>query len=444
MSQEHVSTQAVKTTAATHVRYLVLAAACTLALLTYVHRLGFVVANRQIKESLALSTEEMGYLASAFLLAYGLFQIPGGWLADRFGSRHVLTLLVLAWSLLTGALAGAVLLPAGTLLCFGYVYVLRFLFGMTQAGGFPTLSRVIADWMPAPSRATALGTVWMFSRIGGAVIPLGFLWLFKKFEGWTIPFEIIGGLGVLWCLVFWPWFRNRPEEMPQVNDAECALIAGGRSPKRERGGASSPGPRPRLPLGRALTSRSVWGLCLLYGSVGFAGNFITNLLPLYLTEHRHLSDEDAMIVSTLPLAFGIVSCVLGGAVSDWSIRIWGSRKWGRRLTGAIGLAAAGVAFRSTIWVENMWLLAALVSLTFFFNDLNMGPAWAACADIGGPYTGTLSGAMNMMGSVFGAAGAVLTGYMLASHQDDLLFIIYGCCYGLAAACWFLVDVTKPL
>src|SRR5438105_1287756 len=80
-------------------RYQVLAVACSLALLTYLHRLGFVVAAPEIKKDLGLDDEDMGYLMSAFLIAYASFQVPGGLLGDKFGGRNVLTVLVLGWSL---------------------------------------------------------------------------------------------------------------------------------------------------------------------------------------------------------------------------------------------------------------------------------------------------------------------------------------------------------
>src|SRR5215475_6790306 len=95
----------------TRVRYLVLAVACTLAVLTYVQRQGFVAGTPYIKKDLGLDDEQMGYLASVWLVAYGLFQVPGGLLGDRLGARHVLTILVLGWSLTAGAVALTAALP---------------------------------------------------------------------------------------------------------------------------------------------------------------------------------------------------------------------------------------------------------------------------------------------------------------------------------------------
>src|SRR5262245_48797779 len=207
--------------APTRVRYVVLAVACSLAVLTYVQRQGFVACTPYIQEDLELDDKQMGYLAAVWLVAYGLFQVPGGLLGDRFGARHLLTFLVLSWSLTSGAVALTAALPPGGWLVFAVLLVLRFLFGTLQAGGFPGLARVLAAWRPGPQRGLAQGLVWTGSRLGGALAPplLG-LWLFKVCDGWPTPFWLLAGLGLLWGALFGPWFRDRPAEMRQVNAAE--------------------------------------------------------------------------------------------------------------------------------------------------------------------------------------------------------------------------------
>jgi hypothetical protein len=135
---------------------------------------------------------------------------------------------------------------------------------------------------------------------------------------------------------------------------------------------------------------------------------------------------------------------VSGALSDWIVRRSGSRKWGRRLTGFIGLAMAAATLLSSIWIEDAWLLGLLFSATFFFNDSMIGPAWASCADVGERYAGTLSGAMNMTGSLFGAVGMAFAGFLFIRGLIVPVFIVFSCSYALASLCWLLVDVTKPL
>jgi sugar phosphate permease len=421
----------------TRVRYLVLAAACSLAVLTYVQRQGYLANTKAIKDALGLDSEQNGYMTSVWLVAYGLFQVPGGLLGDRLGARHVLTTLVLGWSLLVGVVALTVFLPPGGWLVFAVLLVLRFLFGAFQAGGFPILARVIADWMPLRQRGFAQGMNWTFTRLGGALAPLLVFWLTTRVVGhWTNSLWVLTGLGVLWCAVFWPWFRNRPDEMPRVNAAERDLIASERP--------ADPVAKTPVSWRHFFRSRNVWALCLMYGFVGFAGNFITQLLPDYLSDHRHLDKSDAALLFGLPPACSIASCLLGGVLSDWLIRRTGSRKWGRRLVGATTLALAALACLLPIWAGEVWLLALAFCAWFFFNDGMLGPAWASCADVGERYAGTLSGAMNMTGAVLGAVGMGIAGRLLQIHEYDLMFLMFACSYGVAAACWLVVDVTKPL
>src|SRR5215475_1108889 len=180
----------------TRVRYVVLAVVCSLAVLTYVQRQGFIRGTPYIKADLGLDDEQMTFLTfSVWLIGYGLFQVPCGLLGDWLGARHVLTLLVLSWSLLVGAVALTAGLPPGGWLVFACLAVLRFLFGGLQAGGFPVLARVIADWMPARQRGMAQGMSWMFSRLGGALAPLLAVWLTKDIFGdWTDSLWVLTGL----------------------------------------------------------------------------------------------------------------------------------------------------------------------------------------------------------------------------------------------------------
>jgi len=421
----------------THVRYQVLAVACILAVLTYINRLGFGLAAPEIKDGLGLTNEQMGELGSAFLIAYGLFQMPGGLLGDRLGGRHVLTVLVLTWSVLSGITALGLLFPAS--IAFAFLLVVRFLFGLFQAAQFPCLARVMADWMPLAERARSQGIVWMFSRLGGAAVPFifgGLLWLFGT---WTTPFVVMAGLGILWCVGFWPWFRDRPDEMRSVNSGELALIAAGRGSEQR-----NIGPVPWLKI---LGSLNVWALCAVYGFIGFAGNFFTStMMPVYLKDpaHRHLTGWTYTILAALPLAAGIAACVLGGMCSDWIIRRWHNRKWGRRLVGAVGLMVGALAMLCIPFAEDVWQLAVLLSLAFFCNDLSMGPAWAACADVGESYAGTVSGAMNMVGAFAGAAGTKFAGYYFDRQQVTLVFIVFAISYALAGLSWLAVNVTRPL
>src|SRR5205085_4652028 len=138
-----------------------------------------------------------------------------------------------------------------------------------------------------------------------------------------------------------------------------------------------------------------------------------------------------------------IACVSSGVISDWIIRRTGNRKWGRRLNGVFGMALGSVAWMAINLVHEPWLLGAMLCIVFVGNDLSIGPAWAAAADIGERYAGTLGGAMNMLGSFAGALGNLIAGWLLPV-APEWVFIIYGCSFAMAAICWLGVDVTKPV
>lgn len=422
--------------APTRVRYQVLFAACSLAVVTYIHRVGFSTASPFLREELGLNQRHLGWLMASFMVAYGLAEVPWGLIGDRRGVRNPLAVIILGGSLTTAALAAVVWLPAVLSWRLGYLLILRFLFGAFQAGTFPSITRMLADWMPTTERGGAQGLLWMSSRIGGATAPLLLVPLFARLGSWEAALILVAGLGVLWCAAFWPWFRNQPEGMRRVNAAECRLIAAGRAPATIEVGPA--------PWRRMWGSGSVWALCLMYGSLGYSGNFFLTLLPDYLKTHRGLDPDQIRWMTSLPFAVGVGACLAGGALSDLIIRRAGSRRWGRRAVGAVGMAVAGLAIVATPHVRSVPVLGALLCLTFLGNDLAMGPAWAAAADMGERRAGTLGGLMNMTSSLTAALAAIVTGHLFEEGNTSLPFILFAVAYATGVLCWLRVDVTRTL
>ena len=276
----------------------------------------------------------------------------------------------------------------------------------------------------------------MSTRIGGAVAPILLVWLFAALGDWKTPLILVSILGLAWGMFFWPWFRNLPEETSRVNLAERQLIESGRAP-REGVGHSE------VPWARMRRTKSVWALCLMYGFLGFSGNFYLTLLPTYLKHHRHLSSDITGRLTSLPFALGVVACFAGGSLSDLVIRRRG-KKWGRRIVGAAGMSLAGLAILAVPWVDNVVALGLLLALAFCGNDLAMAPAWAAAADIGERFTGTLAGAMNMISSFMAAIQAIAIGRLLDSHDLVMPFVLLATSYALGTLAWIGVDVRETL
>lgn len=436
---EPLATVAESTAGHQRMRYLVLGSACALAIITYIHRAGFQTNASQLLADLRMDDRDLGWMTVAFMIPYGLFEIPWGRLGDRFGARGLLLAIVLGGSLMTAGVALTVLLPAVYAVQIGFLVILRFGFGMFQAGTFPVLSRVLADWMPTTQRGFAQGLIWMSSRGGGVLAPILMGWLYLRTHSWRLPLAIAAALGLVWCVVVLPWFRNRPAEAP--------------------GGAGRrPSAHQRAPWRAILTSTNVWALWWMYGFLGYSGNFFLFNFATYLENFRGIDKETATWLTVAPFACGVFACIAGGALSDWIMRRLDNRRLGRRIVGASGLALAGTMILVSPWVENVFWLGVIYGLTFLGNDLSMGPAWAAASDIGERYAATISGVMNMMASLMAALAAIVATQFfnaasVAAQAGDtkghhfyitLPFIIFAASYFLGALCWLRVDVTEPV
>ena len=272
---------------ASRARYRVVALAIGLAVLSYIQRVAISQAAGPISRDLHFNKAAMGLIFGAFGLSYALFELPMGLLGDRIGVRRILIQIVLAWSLFT-ALTGAAW-------SFISMYVVRFAFGAGEAGCFPNLTRMLSVWLPARERVTAQSLMWACTRWGGAATPPIVLAIVSIF-GWRWAFVAFALLGVVWCIIFFAWFRNDPSEHPSVNAAERELIETTRNLQVHRSAQDN-----WLSI---LLTPQVAILVLQYFCFSFVWYFYITWLPTYLIEQRGQTPGHAATLSVLPLLFG--------------------------------------------------------------------------------------------------------------------------------------------
>ena len=342
--------------------------------------------------------------------AYAMFEVPTGWLGDVFGPRKTLIRIVLWWSFFT-MLTGLAGLAIGgiTFVTFSVLVGIQFMFGIGEAGAYPNITRALHNWFPLKDRGITQGSVWFFSRLMGGLTPL--IWMLLVVWGqlpWRMAFGLFGIFGLLWCIAFALWFRNRPEEHPAVNQAELDLIGSGKSAhETEKAHAG-------VPWGKLLTSRTLWGLCVMYFCMSYGWYFNLYYLPVYLEDRYGVKHDE--LVGTLfkggPLILGALGCLLGGWLTERFIRRTGNRVWGRRIFGMTGHAICVPCYLYCIIATDKYSFAFAISLAGFCNDLAMGSAWAACQDIGKRYSAIVAGCMNTVGNLGGAASAKVIGLIL--------------------------------
>ena len=144
-------------------RWYILLLISLMYLITYLDRVNISTVAPVISKEFNFDKATMGFIFSAFAWSYALFQVPGGWIGDRFGPRRVLTVIVSYWSVMT----------ALTSVATGAVsfFIIRFLFGIGEAGAFPVATRAMQLWYPRRERGLVQGVTHSASRLGAAITP---------------------------------------------------------------------------------------------------------------------------------------------------------------------------------------------------------------------------------------------------------------------------------
>jgi ACS family glucarate transporter-like MFS transporter len=430
-------------------RYIVMFFIGSLAFLTYFDRVCIAWAGEYLTRDLHLTDQQMGVILGVFWFAYALFEIPGGWLADRYGARKALTRIVLAWSVFT-ALSGAAV-------GFYSLFFYRFMFGAGEAGAFPSMARVQSRWLPVQSRAGFGGILWMLSRWGGAFSPVIFGGMMKGFESqafrnfassipglhwlttypsWRLGFWAAGLFGVVWICFFLPWFRDEPEQKRGVNEAERNLIKSGREARDEVQFHDT------QVLKWLFTSPSMWivvGIGLL---VSYCFSFYVSWLPKYLKDVQGVDLKRNLWLGVLPMLFMGLACLISGRLSDWFVRRTGRKHLGRAIFPVAGLLCSAAALLLLQHAKSPTQAIILLCIAAFCVDMNQSCHWANIVDIGGRYAGMAFGFMNTIGNIGNSIAPVTNERLFNIYGWNTLFTVNAIILCSATIFWFFNDPQK--
>jgi MFS family permease len=468
----------------TNARYVFLTYAAALSLILYLDRICISKSAASIQAEFGLDKAQIGWIFTAFTLGYTLFEIPSGSWGDRFGPKRVLCRIVLWWSLFT-VLTGCIwpftwdsgyflevpwLENGVPLLVDGFLLFLlvRFFFGVGEAGAYPNIAKSSARWFPLGERGRAQGIVATAGRVGGGIAAGVTIFVTSSVDvylwpgmGWRVTFWIFGGLGVAWGVLFARWFRNSPAEHPSVNAAELALIEGYRDMETRRHtdadhGHGSPKGAPWRFL---LTSVNLWTFSIMAFCSAFVVYLYFTHFPDYLKERHHFP-EAGLWVAGLPLLAGALGCTLGGILTDWLVLRTGSKRWGRRIMGLGGKGGGALLLLAGVSVDDPVLAVTLISLAAFTSDLAVAAHWAVCTDTGGRFVGTVFGIMNMVAGLGAALSPVLAGYILEALSPtgsagtfdaaararawDVVLYLFAGTLAVCALCWLRIDAEESV
>jgi D-galactonate transporter len=405
-------------------RWYMLVLISLMYLITYLDRVNISTAAPVISQEFGFDKITMGVIFSAFGWAYAMFQVPGGWMGDRFGARNVLTIIVGYWSAMTAATAVA----SGAT----SFMVLRFLFGMGEAGAFPGATRAMQLWYPRHERGFVQGITHSASRLGAAIAPPVVV-LIMTTLGWRSVFIICGLIGVLWSVLWYFAYRNLPEEHKLVNEAELKYIRG----TDEQGNVkqANVAKTPKVPWSLVLKSPNMWAIMLAYFTYVYCLWIFLSWLPSYLVEFRHFTLLKVGFLASLPLVAGVVGDTVGGLATDWLLAKTGNIKLARRSVAITGMLGCALFIVPAAMTEDAYTAVFCLTASMFFLECTIGPSWAVPMDIGGEHSGTVSGMMNMAGNIGGALSPIVFGVLVQFGSWRAPFVVAASLLVIGSAIW---------
>ncbi len=376
-----------------------------------------------MQNDLHLSPQDWGLVTGAFAIAYALFEIPSGYLADRFGARAMLTRIVLWWSAFTTL--------TGFAAAMWSLMIVRFLFGAGEAGANPTASTSIFRWFPVVEHGRAFGVISLASQLGGAIAPLLIVPIQAHF-GWRMSFWLFGMFGIAWAYVWQRWYRNRPEERTGITDRELEEIG-------QPAGATSHA----FPWRAIGSNGSVWAIMGTTFAYLYSFYFFLFWLPTYMMRVRGFTEGETKM-SALPFVLGAIANLSGGYARDAAVRRWGP-KWGARIVGVAGLLTAAVSTLAAFASANNYMALTWLAFCYAGIAFQQPTVFATCVGIGKRHAGAVSGCMNTAGAAGGVLSSLIFGYLVERTGGyDAVLLSMALALFLGAALWLRTDATQTL
>jgi len=413
-----------------HVRWVVLVLLCLMYLITYLDRVSLANTAPLISKEYGFSKVTMGIIFSAFIWAYALFQVPGGWMGDRFGPRRVLSAIMAYRAAIAVLTTRALGLPS--------FWGIRFLLGVGEAGA----TRAMQMWFPRDERGFVQGVSHAASRLGAAIGPPLAVAIMIHY-GWRSVFYVVGVLSLMWSLLYLLTYRNMPEEHGGVSHAELARIRG-INDKGEIKQANIQ-KRPKVPWSILLKHSNMWAVMCAYAAYIYSLWFFLSWLPSYLVEYRKFTLIKMGFYASLPLLAGVVGDTFGGWLTDKLLVKTNNLRFARRSVAIVAMLGCGASILLAALTANPNTAVYCLTSAMFFLEMTIGPAWAVPMDIGGEFSGTVSGMMNMGGQIVGALSPTVFGILVANGSWVAPFVVSASLLFVGAGIWaFWIDPEQSV
>lgn len=370
-------------------------------IISYIDRTVISLAIVQIGQDLTLDASQLGIVLSAFFMGYALMQIPGGWLADRFGSRKVIVAAVVAWSIFT-AMSGLAWSLTSLLL-------IRFLFGIGE-GGFPAAStKAISDYFPAEKRTKAQSTMMSSNAFGSAIAPILCAPLLVAF-GWRSAFLIVGLLGIIFIV----WFLLVTKKAGSYSNSGASARPSGKEYKQ------------------LFRNSYLWKVLLIFFFVNITTWGLMSWMPSYLMQGMGIDLKSVGLFSAVPTLFMTIGMIVSGRIIN---KVGSKAKYGV----IVGILIAGASLylmssSSNVYQVIMFQCVAFTVISFIMSFVFTAPHRMMEQKV----VGTAFGIINMGGQTAGIFSPMIMGALIAStgtYQAAFIFLSICCVIAAVIACF---------
>ncbi len=392
-----------------HYRWVVAGLIFFITLVNFIDRSAISFVIDPLKREFHFTDTQFGMILSAFGMGYVLLTAFGGWLVDRFGTRIVWPLAAISWSLCVGVLGFA----AGF---WGFIG-LRFLLGVTEGPHFPAMTRSISDWLPPMERARALS-------LGLVAIPLSSVlgapicsYLVADF-GWRTMFIAISAAGIVWAVVWYFLFTDKPQNSPYVGEEEKKLIATSNPKVVER-------KQEHVDWRFILTHPALIANNIAYFAFGYMLFFATLWLPGYFLSQHGLNLKSVGWYLTIPWLVSAVFLKAGGILSDWLYRKTGSSRLARAHVIWSSQLLAAIFFVLLSFTHTLGMSLVFLSLGLGFGMMPQPAFFSTNIDVARERSGSSQGITSSCLSLAGIIAPLLTGWLLdltGNYQGAFLLL----------------------
>ena len=360
------------------------------------------------------SSKLQGFLLSSFFYGYIITQIPGGYLASKYGGKNLFGAGILLTALFT------ILTPPSSRISPYLLVAVRMLEGLFEGVTFPCMHALWSKWAP-PMERSKLVTISFSGPFAGTVLGMPLSGVIAYNFGWPWVFYVFGVLGVVWSFFWFSIVTDSPKDQAKISRDELKYIL--ESLKDDHTDQKPP----PVPWKDIFTSLPVWAIILAHTAENWGWYTLLTQLPTYLKRVLNFTLQEASFISSLPYVAMVIIVQCGGHFADFlrSKKVL-STTAARKIFNSVGFASqagflvmVGYTLNKELAIIGLTLAVGLGGFTwsgFPVNHLDIAPR----------YAGVLFGISNCIATLPGILSPLLVGILTPREKQEewrLVFLI---------------------